>query len=90
MKIDIIVVYIQRYERGHEVDFAVPDVLVAVEVDGWAAHGRRTAFERDRARHLDLAARGWLVVRLTWWAVTNRPGHCFGQLKAVLLRRSTA
>ena len=24
MKIDIIVVYIQRYERGHEVDFVPP------------------------------------------------------------------
>lgn len=74
----------------HEVDFAFPEVLVAVEVDGWATHGRRRAFEDDRARDLELAARGWLVVRLTWWAVTNRPGACFGRLRRVVEHRSAA
>lgn len=74
----------------YEVDFAFPDVLVAVEVDGWSHHGHRVAFESDRARDLELAARGWLVVRLTWWAVTNRPTTTFEQLRQVVEQRSAA
>jgi very-short-patch-repair endonuclease len=74
----------------YEVDIAFPEALVAVEVDGWATHGRRAAFEQDRGRDLDLAARGWQVVRLTWWAVTNRPQRCFGRLREVLQLRSAA
>ncbi|MPY94680.1 MAG: DUF559 domain-containing protein [Acidimicrobiia bacterium] len=75
---------------GYEVDFAVPGSSVAVEVDGWAVHGRRAAFEADRARDLALAAQGWLVVRLTWWAVINRPGQCLDRLRQVLELRSVA
>jgi very-short-patch-repair endonuclease len=74
----------------YEVDVAFPDALVAVEVDGWATHGRRDAFEHDRARDLELAARGWLVVRLTWWAVTQRPDLPFRRLRQVLERRCAA
>ena len=37
-----------------------------MELDGYAAHGTRAAFERDRARDLRLQAEGWRVVRLTW------------------------
>jgi len=41
----------------YEADAAWPDERVIVEVDGWAAHGHRGAFERDRARDADLQAR---------------------------------
>jgi hypothetical protein len=51
-----------------------------VEVDGWD-HRRRASFEPDRrCDHLELTARGWLVVRRTWWAVTGGPGSGFAQL----------
>jgi hypothetical protein len=33
-----------------EIDLAWPTQCVLVEMDGWAAHGHRFAFERDRAR----------------------------------------
>ena len=39
---------------------------LAVELDGHAAHGRRTVFESDRARDRALATAGWRVVRVTW------------------------
>lgn len=74
----------------YEVDLAFSEQRVAVEVDGWATHGRRRAFEADRARDLELAARGWLVVRLTWWAATTHPRRCMARLCAVLERRSVA
>ena len=47
-------------------DFAWPDEQVVVETDGYQFHGHRIAFEDDRARDAYLAARGWIVVRITW------------------------
>jgi len=47
------------------VDFLVGDRLV-IEVDGYAVHGDRDAFERDRARDLALVARGYLVIRVSY------------------------
>ena len=67
---------------GHEVDFAFPEHKVAVELDGWEDHGRRQAFESDRARGVSLAVGGWVVLRFTWWAITNRPGRFLDQLLA--------
>jgi very-short-patch-repair endonuclease len=47
-------------------DLAWPDRRVAVECDGWGAHGRsRARFESDRRRDNDLIAAGWTVVHLT-------------------------
>jgi very-short-patch-repair endonuclease len=47
------------------VDLVVGDRLV-VECDGFEWHKSREAFEEDRRRDLALAARGYLVVRLTF------------------------
>ncbi len=49
----------------YEVDFAWPEALVALEVDGWAVHGRREAFEADRRRDLHLQALGWRVLHVS-------------------------
>jgi hypothetical protein len=49
-----------------ECDFVWRDRRVIVELDGWAAHGTATAFERDRARDRMLSAHGWRLVRITW------------------------
>ena len=42
-------------------DFVWRAHSLIVETDGWAAHGTRRAFERDRARDADLvvAGGGW-------------------------------
>ncbi len=52
--------------QGHEVDFLWRESRLIVEVDGWAAHGTRGAFERDRRRDADLLAAGWRVMRISW------------------------
>lgn len=46
-----------------QVDFLWRAERVIVETDGWAAHGRRSAFVTDRARDLDLEARGYRTGR---------------------------
>jgi len=45
-------------------DFVVEDT-VAVEADGWAFHGGRESFERDRARDRSMLALGIPVMRFT-------------------------
>lgn len=52
------------------VDFLIGDRLV-LEVDGYAFHGDRDAFERDRARDLALVARGFLVIRVSYRQITR-------------------
>ena len=42
-----------------------------METDGWAGHGHRVAFERDRSRDADLQVQGFAVLRFTWRQVMN-------------------
>ena len=71
-------------------DFAWPAERVAVETDGWAFHGHRIAFEDDRERDAFLAARGWMVVRVTWKRLKYKPTLVMVQLAQTLtLRAST-
>jgi very-short-patch-repair endonuclease len=51
--------------EGYEVDFLWPADKVIVELDGFAAHGTRSAFERDRVRDRRLARKEFHTVRLT-------------------------
>ena len=57
----------------HEVDFLWPDLNLIVEVDGYAFHSSRAAFERDRQRDAELGAQGYRVVRVTWRQLTDEP-----------------
>jgi very-short-patch-repair endonuclease len=70
--------------HGVEVDALWAPQRVIVEVDGWAAHGHRAAFERDRARDAALAALGYVVMRFTWRQLTREPMLVAARLAAVL------
>jgi very-short-patch-repair endonuclease len=52
-------------------DFAWPDQRVGLECDGFAYHGSRSGFDRDRLRDLLTARLGWTIVRAT----VNTPVH---------------
>jgi len=58
---------------GHEVDALWPDAGLVVEVDGYAFHSGRAAFERDRRRDADLQSAGLRVTRLSWRQITDEP-----------------
>ena len=72
------------------VDFAWPQHGVLVETDGWATHGYRAAFERDRARDAHLSALGYVVLRFTWRQVSAEPMHVAATIAAALSRGSRA
>jgi very-short-patch-repair endonuclease len=49
--------------EGFEVDAVWREARLVVELDGWASHGTRQAFVRDRARDRRLMAAGWRPIR---------------------------
>ncbi|HEX3622050.1 MAG TPA: hypothetical protein VHT97_07030 [Acidimicrobiales bacterium] len=51
--------------RTVRLDLAYPQVLLAMEVDGWEHHRTRTAFDDDRVRGNLIVAAGWTLVRFT-------------------------
>lgn len=55
------------------VDLHWPAQRLVVEVDGFAYHGGRAAFERDRRKDADLQAAGLRVARLSWRQITQEP-----------------
>lgn len=59
--------------EGCEVDALFAPERVVVEVDGFATHGTRAAFERDRRRDQILVAAGYTVIRVTWRQLMEEP-----------------
>jgi very-short-patch-repair endonuclease len=58
---------------GYEVDFHWPEQRLVVEIDGFAFHGHRAAFERDRRKDAVLVAAGYRVIGVTWRQLVEKP-----------------
>jgi very-short-patch-repair endonuclease len=71
-------------------DVAWPEVGLAIELDGAAFHGSRSARERDLRRDAALAAQGWLVLRFSYDRLTREPDACRAQIRAVYAQRLSA
>lgn len=56
-----------------EVDALWPRERLIVELDGFAFHGHRAAFERDRTRDAKLQVAGYRVLHLTWLRLEEEP-----------------
>ncbi len=54
-------------------DLAFLELRVLVEIDGWAYHRDQRAFVRDSARQNALVLAGWVVIRTTWYELTEDP-----------------
>jgi very-short-patch-repair endonuclease len=67
-----------------EADALWPQQRLIVELDGYAFHGHRGAFERDRARDAALLAAGYRVVRLTHRRLDEEGAAVAAQLHALL------
>lgn len=69
---------------AYEADMLWSRERLIVEFDGFAAHGTRRAFERDRRRDARLQVAGYRVVRVTWRQLQEEPVAVVARL-AVLL-----
>ena len=74
--------------RWFEVDCLWRDEGVVVELDGYAVHGNRLAFEADRARLRTLTAAGLHAVAVTWRQLTADADALERDLAAILRRRA--
>ena len=72
--------------NGHtiEPDCTWPHHHLIVELDGYASHGTRHAFEKDRARDRRLQAAGWRVIRITWRQLHADPDAIADEIRALL------
>lgn len=71
-------------------DAAVPDLLLAVEMDGAAFHGSAADRERDTRRDVALAALGWVVLRFSYRRLTREPDACRREILAVCRARAAS
>ncbi|WP_369252427.1 DUF559 domain-containing protein [Geodermatophilus amargosae] len=85
-----------RFEQQHPVvlpwgtahlDAALPELRVAVELDGAAFHGSAEARERDTRRDVALAALGWVVLRFSHRRLTRDPDGCRREILQVCRAR---
>lgn len=68
--------------RTYRIDFAYPDLNVAVEVDGYEKRATREAFQHDTERQTALAVLGWKVLRFTWLDLTGFPQRVTAEIAA--------
>jgi very-short-patch-repair endonuclease len=73
-------------EGPYVLDFLWRAHRLVVEVDGFAFHSSRAAFERDRCRDADLVARGLRVIRVTWRQIIDEPEAILVRLAQALAR----
>ena len=73
--------------RWARLDAAYTEARVAIELDGAAFHGSRTARERDLRRDTALAALGWVVLRFSYARLISDPEGCRREIEAVVRRR---
>jgi hypothetical protein len=71
--------------RTFFLDHAYPDERIAVEFDGWDAHGTFEAFHGDRERGRLLVAAGWRLVVVT---ARTAPADLVRDVRALRLRRA--
>lgn len=72
------------------VDLADPLLRIVLEADSFAHHGTRAALRRDCRRYVDLAIRGWLLLRYSWEDVILDETWVGTSLAAAVHRRTSS
>jgi hypothetical protein len=73
--------------RGrYRLDFAWPGLKVGLECEGWADHGGRAAWGKDRARLAELVAAGWRILPLTWDVCSREPARVVEWIQMTLAK----
>lgn len=59
----------------YRIDFAYPELMIAIEVDGYGPRSSRRRFQDDLDRQNVLTTLGWTVLRFTWNDAVRRPEY---------------
>jgi predicted transcriptional regulator of viral defense system len=57
----------------YRLDFAYPELKLAIEVDGYIWHSDPRQVDADYARRRKLEAEGWVILSYTWRQITRDP-----------------
>ena len=74
--------------HGYEVDFRWRAAQLVVEIDGFAFHAGRPAFERDRQKDARLQASGLTTMRVTWLQIEDEPYAVIARVAQALALRA--
>jgi very-short-patch-repair endonuclease len=79
-------------DDGSEVflDFAYPDVMLAIEADSYLWHASLADWQRDRARNDELIALGWSILPLTYDLVVQHTAEAARQVRSARASRLIA
>jgi predicted transcriptional regulator of viral defense system len=72
------------WPKPREVDCLWREQRLVAELDGFATHGTRSAFEEDRARDRALQVAGYRVVRITWRQLHDEHLALAAELRSLL------
>jgi hypothetical protein len=72
----------------YRLDFAWPDVKVAVEVDGWEFHADHAAWQRGMERDRWLLSDGWAVHHYSWDDIRDHPERVASDVRRLIARRA--
>ncbi|MFM9377511.1 type IV toxin-antitoxin system AbiEi family antitoxin domain-containing protein [Gordonia sp. VNK21] len=87
---DRITGWVQQLPFGRwRIDFAWPELKVAVEIDGWAFHRDHRRFRSDIRKRNQLIAAGWLPLTFSWHDLQENPVGCLELLVRVLRERAS-
>jgi very-short-patch-repair endonuclease len=75
---------VNMFVAGFEVDVLWAEQRLVVELDGYAFHGNRPAFERDRVRDAALQLAGYRVLRVTHRRLETGPASVAAMVRSVL------
>ncbi len=73
--------------RWYRIDFAWPELLVAVEAEGFEWHGSRARWKADKLRVAALERLGWRVLVVTWGDVAKRRADTLDRIALALAER---
>lgn len=77
--------YVFHQTRGWQIDFAWPEVKVAVECEG-IDHRKSDRYHRDIEKYNALALDGWVLIRITTRLLNSDPDKVFALLRRTIER----
>jgi very-short-patch-repair endonuclease len=79
----------QTAEGRYRLDYAWPDVRLAVEVKGYAWHSSPESLAADTLRERHLGRIDWTILSFTWTDVTRRPSQVAAEIAAAYQRMAS-